>query len=145
MSWRAPTSNWLTTGPKIDEFERLICNYCGCRHGVAVSSGTGALEIAVQALGLPTGSEVITTPFTFAATSNALLYSGLVPVYADISQDTRNIDPDDIRKKITDKTKAILVVVFFKPLTVYPSLLIETVVKGIQFPLTRRKRFSTFT
>lgn len=103
-------SDWLTTGPKIDEFERLICNYCGCRHGVAVSSGTGALEIAVQALGLPTGSEVITTPFTFAATSNALLYNGLVPVYADISQDTRNIDPDDIRKKITDKTKAILFV-----------------------------------
>lgn len=103
-------SDWLTTGPKIDEFERVISNYCGCRHGVAVSNGTGALEIAIQALDLPRGAEVITTPFTFAATSNALLYNGLVPVYADISRETRNIDPADIRKKITDKTRAILFV-----------------------------------
>jgi UDP-4-amino-4,6-dideoxy-N-acetyl-beta-L-altrosamine transaminase len=103
-------SDWLTTGPNVDEFERSICDYCGCQHAVAVNSGTSALDIAIQSLALPKGTEVITTPFTFAATSNALLYNGLVPVYADISRDTRNIDPKDIRKKITDKTGAILFV-----------------------------------
>lgn len=103
-------SDWLTTGPKVEEFERSICGYCGCQHAVAVNSGTSALDIAIQSLELPKGTEVITTPFTFAATSNALLYNGLVPVYADISRDTRNIDPKDIRKKITDKTGALLFV-----------------------------------
>jgi len=103
-------SDWLTTGPKVDEFERSICDYCGCKHAVAVNSGTSALDIAMQSLELPKGTEVITTPFTFAATSNALLYNGLVPVYADITRDTRNIDPEDVRKKITDKTRAVLFV-----------------------------------
>ena len=103
-------SDWLTTGPKVEEFERSICGYCGCQHAVAVNSGTSALDIAIQSLELPKGTEVITTPFTFAATSNALLYNGLVPVYADISRDTRNIDSKDIRKKITDKTGALLFV-----------------------------------
>ena len=103
-------SDWLTTGPKVEEFERSICDYCGCQNAVAVNSGTSALDIAIQSLELPKGTEVITTPFTFAATSNALLYNGLVPVYADISRDTRNIDPNDIRKKITNKTGAILFV-----------------------------------
>jgi UDP-4-amino-4,6-dideoxy-N-acetyl-beta-L-altrosamine transaminase len=103
-------SEWLTTGPKVPEFERSICDYCRCTNAVAVNSGTSALDIAIQSLELPKGTEVITTPFTFAATSNALLYNGLVPVYADISKDTRNIDPTDIRKKITDKTGAILFV-----------------------------------
>ncbi len=103
-------SDWLTTGPKVDEFERSISDYCGCQHAVAVNSGTSALDIAIQSLAFPKGTEVITTPFTFAATSNALLYNGLVPVYADISRNTRNIDPADIRKKITNKTGAILFV-----------------------------------
>ena len=103
-------SDWLTTGPKVDEFERSICDYCGCNYAVAVNSGTSALDIAVQSLELPHGAEVITTPFSFAATSNALLYNKLVPVYADIIKDTRNIDPADIRKKITKKTGAILFV-----------------------------------
>jgi UDP-4-amino-4,6-dideoxy-N-acetyl-beta-L-altrosamine transaminase len=104
------TGDWLTTGPKIPEFEKSICDYCECQNAVAVNSGTSALDIAVQSLGLPKGTEVITTPFTFAATSNALLYNGLVPVYADITRDTRNIDPENIRKKITKKTGAILFV-----------------------------------
>lgn len=103
-------SDWLTTGPKVDEFERSVGDYCGCQHAVAVNSGTSALDIAVQSLELPKGTEVITTPFTFAATSNALLYNGLVPVYADITKDTRNIDPIDIRKKITKNTRAIIFV-----------------------------------
>lgn len=107
---KALTSDWLTTGPLIDEFERQLCFYTCGKHAVVVNSGTSALDIAVQALEMPTGSEVITTPFTFAATSNALLFNGLVPVFADIVQETRNIDPDSIRERITSRTKAIMYV-----------------------------------
>jgi UDP-4-amino-4,6-dideoxy-N-acetyl-beta-L-altrosamine transaminase len=103
-------SDWITTGPKIKEFEDALCSYIGCRHCVAVNSGTSALDIAVQALELPKGSEIITTPFTFVATSNAIIYNGLKPVFADICSDTFNIDPEDIRRKITKDTKAILYV-----------------------------------
>lgn len=103
-------SDWLTTGPKVPEFEEALSHYVGARHAVAVNSGTSALDIAVKALNLPRGSEVITTPFTFAATSNAMLYNDLVPVFADIKRETRNIDPEDIRKKISPQTKAIIYV-----------------------------------
>ncbi len=103
-------SDWITTGPRIKEFEDALCAYIECKYCVAVNSGTSALDIAVQSLDLPKGSEVITTPFTFVATSNAIIYNNLVPVFADISRDTFNIDPEDIRKKITKKTKAIIYV-----------------------------------
>lgn len=103
-------SDWLTTGPKVSEFERAICDYIGCKYAIAVNSGTSALDIAVASLNLPKGSEVITTPFTFAATSNALLYNDLKPIFADIDRDTRNIDPEDIERKITPRTKAIIYV-----------------------------------
>ena len=103
-------SDWITTGPKIKEFEDALCSYIGCRYCVAVNNGTSALDIAVQSLELPEGSEVITTPFTFVATSNAILYNGLKPVFADICSDTFNIDPEDIRRKITNYTKAIIYV-----------------------------------
>jgi UDP-4-amino-4,6-dideoxy-N-acetyl-beta-L-altrosamine transaminase len=103
-------SDWLTTGPQVPAFERVITKYIGCRHAVAVNSGTSALDIAFQALNLPKGSEVITTPFTFAATNNALLYHDLIPVFTDIEKGTRNIDPDQIRKNISPKTKAIIFV-----------------------------------
>ena len=103
-------SDWITTGPKIDELENALCRYIGCRYAVAVNSGTSALDIAVQTLNLPKGSEVITTPFTFAATSNSLLYNNITPVFADIEKDTRNINPDEIKKKITEKTRCIIYV-----------------------------------
>ncbi len=103
-------SGWITTGPKIKEFEDALCSYIGCKHCVAVNSGTSALDIAVQALELPKGSEVITTPFTFVATSNAIIYNGLKPVFADICSDTFNIDPEDIKRKIKKDTKAIIYV-----------------------------------
>jgi UDP-4-amino-4,6-dideoxy-N-acetyl-beta-L-altrosamine transaminase len=103
-------SDWITTGPKIAEFEDALSSYIGCKYAVAVNSGTSALDIAVQTLNLPAGSEVITTPFTFVGTSNAILYNNLQPVFADIKKGTRNINPDDVRKKITDKTKAIIYV-----------------------------------
>jgi UDP-4-amino-4,6-dideoxy-N-acetyl-beta-L-altrosamine transaminase len=103
-------SDWITTGPKIKEFEDALCAYLGCRYCVAVNNGTSALDIAVQALDLPEDSEVITTPFTFVATSNAIIYNDLKPVFADICSDTFNIDPEDIRRKITNNTKAIIYV-----------------------------------
>lgn len=104
------TSDWLTTGPYIEKFEKSLCEYTGAHHAVVVNSATSALDIAVQALELAPGSEVITTPFTFAATNNALLYNTITPVFADIQRETRNIDPEDIRRKITEKTRAIMVV-----------------------------------
>lgn len=103
-------SNWITTGPKIKEFEDALCAYIGCKYCVAVNSGTSALDIAVQSLDLPEGSEIITTPFTFVATSNAIIYNCHRPVFADICSDTFNIDPEDIRRKITKNTKAIIYV-----------------------------------
>jgi UDP-4-amino-4,6-dideoxy-N-acetyl-beta-L-altrosamine transaminase len=103
-------SDWITTGPKIAEFEEALCRYISTKYVVAVNSGTSALDIAVQTLNLPAGAEVITTPFTFVATSNAVLYNNLKPVFADIEKETRNINPEEIRKKITDKTKAIIYV-----------------------------------
>ena len=103
-------SDWITTGPKIAEFEDALCSYIGCKYAVAVNSGTSALDIAVQTLNLPAGSEVITTPFTFVGTSNAIIYNNSKPVFADIEKGTRNINPDEIRKKITDNTKALIYV-----------------------------------
>jgi UDP-4-amino-4,6-dideoxy-N-acetyl-beta-L-altrosamine transaminase len=103
-------SDWLTTGPAVDLFEQNLADYVGARHAVAVNSGTSALDIAVQTLALPKGSEIITTPFTFAATSNAILYNGHVPVFADIDPATRNIRPDEIRRQITSRTRAIIYV-----------------------------------
>ena len=103
-------SDWITTGPKIAGFEDALCRYIGCNYAVAVNSGTSALDIAVQTLNLPAGSEVITTPFTFVGTSNAILYNNLKPVFADIEKETRNINPEEVRKKITKNTKAIIYV-----------------------------------
>jgi UDP-4-amino-4,6-dideoxy-N-acetyl-beta-L-altrosamine transaminase len=105
-------SEWITTGPMVEKFEDAICEYIGCDYAVAVNSGTSALDIAVQCLNLPKGSEIITTPFTFAATSNSIVYNNLKPVFVDISKETRNINPDEIRKKITKKTKGISFVDF---------------------------------
>ncbi len=103
-------SDWITTGPKIKEFEDDLCKYIGNKYCAAVNSGTSALDIAVQSLNLPKGTEVITTPFTFVATSNAIIYNGLEPVFADICHDTFNIDPESIKRKITQKTGAIIYV-----------------------------------
>jgi UDP-4-amino-4,6-dideoxy-N-acetyl-beta-L-altrosamine transaminase len=103
-------SDWITTGPKIAEFDDALCRSIGCKYAVAVNSGTSGLDIAVQTLNLPAGSEVITTPFTFVATTNAIIYNNSKPVFADIEKETRNINPDEVRKKITEKTKAIIYV-----------------------------------
>lgn len=101
-------SDFLTTGPKVKEFEEEIANYVGAKYAVAFSNGTAALHGACHAAGIGEGDEVITTPITFAASSNCVLYSGGIPVFADINDKTFNIDVDDIAKKITNKTKAII-------------------------------------
>lgn len=102
--------NWITTGPTVAEFETAFKKVVHAECAVAVNSGTAALDIAVGSLELPLGSEIITTPFTFAATANAIVYNGLIPVFADIQKETWNIDPIDVKKKITSKTKAIICV-----------------------------------
>jgi len=103
-------SDFLTTGPRVAEFEKSLCSFTGASHAIAVNSGTSALDIAVGALGFPAGSEIITTPFTFAASANCALYNGCKPVFADINPHTLNIDPAQVEKKITKKTKAIVCV-----------------------------------
>ena len=103
-------SKWITTGPSITAFEKAIAEYTKAKFAVAVNSGTAALDIAVGALGLTPGDEAITTPFTFAATSNALLYHAIKPVFADIDPQTWNLDPRDVRRKITPRTRAVIVV-----------------------------------
>lgn len=102
----------LTQGPKIPEFEAKVAQYCGAKYAVAVNSGTAALHIACCAAGITTGDEVITSPITFVASANCVLYCGGRPVFADVRPDTVDIDPDDIKKKITPKTKAIIPVHF---------------------------------
>ena len=103
-------SDYLTTGPKIAEFEQAVASYTGAKYAVAISNGTSALHAACFAAGIGQGDEVITTPLTFAASANCVLYCGGTPVFADVDPYTYNIDPKDIRKKITDKTKAIIAV-----------------------------------
>lgn len=105
-------SDYLTTGPKIEEFEKAVAGYVGVKYAVAISNGTAALHAACYAAGIGEGDEVITTPITFAASANCVLYCGGTPVFADIDERTYNIDPDDIRRKITSRTKAIIAVHF---------------------------------
>ncbi|MDA8164122.1 MAG: UDP-4-amino-4,6-dideoxy-N-acetyl-beta-L-altrosamine transaminase [Desulfobacteraceae bacterium] len=103
-------SDWLTTGPKVGELEKAVASYCGARHGVAVSSGTAALHAAMHALGIGPGDEVIVPAITFVATANCVVYQGGTPVFADVEPDTLLIDPADVERKITGKTKAIIAV-----------------------------------
>mgnify|MGYP004533860387 FL=1 len=105
-------SDFLTTGPVIEEFEKKVADYVGAKYAVAVANGTAALHSACYAANIGKGDEVITTPITFAASSNCAFYCGAVPVFADIDPKTYNIDPSDVEKKITDRTKAIIAVHF---------------------------------
>ncbi len=106
----------LSLGPKLVEFEKNIAEYAGAKHAVAVNSGTSGLHLCVRALGLKAGDEVITTPFSFVASANVLLYEKCVPVFVDIDLKTLNIDANKIEAAITAKTKAIMVVhVFGRP------------------------------
>ena len=101
--------DWLTTGPDVERFEQAFARWNGTGYAVAVSSGTAALHAATFAAGFGQGDEVITTPLTFAATANCLLYQGATPVFADIDPDTLCIDPEQIRRRVTSRTQGIIV------------------------------------
>ena len=105
-------SDYITCGPKVDELETALCELTGARYAVAVNSGTSALHCACIAAGIGPGDEVITTPLTFAASANCVLYCGGKPVFADVDPDTYNIDPKSIEKLINEKTKAVIAVDF---------------------------------
>ena len=105
-------SDFITQGPKVKEFEDKVANYCGAKYAVAVSSGTAALHIACLAADIKDGDEVITTPISFVASSNCVVYCGGAPVFADIDPETINIDPKQIKGKIGPRTKAIIPVHF---------------------------------
>ena len=101
-------SDWLTTGPKVGEFEEAFAAYVGARHAISFSSGTAALHAAAFAAGLKEGDEAITSPMTFVATANCVLYQHARPVFADVCSDTLNIDPEQIASRINSKTRVIL-------------------------------------
>jgi dTDP-4-amino-4,6-dideoxygalactose transaminase len=101
-------SGWLTMGQKTIEFEKAIAEYIGVDHAIAVNSCTAALHLSLLASGVKPGDEVITTPFTFAATGNVIVHCGAKPVFVDIEPDTYNIDPRGIQEAITEKTTAII-------------------------------------
>lgn len=101
-------SGSLAQGAKVEDFEREFAEYLGVRHAIAVCNGTAALHLAMLAHGIGKGDEVITTPFTFIASANSILFTDARPVFADIDPDTYNIDPVQIKKRLTKKTKAIL-------------------------------------
>lgn len=103
-------SDWLTTGPKVGEFERAFASYVGAREAVAVSNGTAALHALMRALGVGPGDEVIVPTMTFAATSNAALYEGATPVFADVDAKTLLLDPASVEARITPRTKAVVAV-----------------------------------
>ncbi len=108
----AMKSSWITTGPKMRLFENNFKKYIGSKYAIAVNSGTAALHVSTSSINIMPGDEVITTPFTFVATANCVVYRGGTPIFADIKRDTYNIDPNEIRKKITKNTKAIIPVHF---------------------------------
>jgi len=101
-------SGWITTGPKVEKFTAAFCEYVGGRYGVPVSSATAGLHVALLALGIGPGDEVITTPMTFVATLNTIVHCGGVPVLADIDAATLNIRVEEIEKKLTPRTRAIV-------------------------------------
>ncbi|MCR4788098.1 MAG: UDP-4-amino-4,6-dideoxy-N-acetyl-beta-L-altrosamine transaminase [Lachnospiraceae bacterium] len=103
-------SDYLTCGPKIGELEKKLCDITGAKYAVVCANGTAALHIACMAAGVKDGDEVITTPITFAASANCALYCGARPVFADINPETYNIDPENVKKLTTSKTKAVVAV-----------------------------------
>jgi len=101
-------SGWLTTGPRTAELERRFAEYVEARHALAVASGTAALHLALVALGVGAGNEVITSPITWPATANVIVHTGAAPVFADVRESDLNIDPDEVARLVGPRTKAIL-------------------------------------
>jgi dTDP-4-amino-4,6-dideoxygalactose transaminase len=105
-------SGWLTTGPRAHAFEEAFAGMTGSPHALAVNSGTSALHLALAAVGIKAGDEVVTTPLTFCACANVIVQLGATPVLADICEDDFNIDPEQVICRITDRTKAVMAVDF---------------------------------
>lgn len=103
-------SDWLTTGPKVAEFEEAFSDFVDVKEAVAISNGTAALHAAVYAADIGSGDEVIISPMTFASSANCVVFQGGKPVFADVDPDTLLIDPAEVEKKITSRTKAIIAV-----------------------------------
>jgi perosamine synthetase len=103
-------SDWLTTGPKVEEFETAFAAETGAAHAVAVSSGTAALHLAMAALGIEPGDEVVVPALTFAASANCVVYCGGTPVFADVDPHTLLLDVEDVERRITPRTRAIVAV-----------------------------------
>jgi len=101
-------SGWWGTGPKVQKFEKDFSKYTDAKYAVAVNSATAAMHLGLDILGIEPGDEVITTPLTFVSTANVILHSGAKPIFADVDKETGNIDPKEIEKKITKKTKVII-------------------------------------
>lgn len=106
-------SGWLTQGPKVKEFEQKFAEYHNARHALATTSCTTALHLALAALGVKEGDEVIVPAFTWVSTANSILYCGAKPIFADVSVETNNIDPQHLKKLRTSRTKAIIPVHLF--------------------------------
>lgn len=106
----AVQSGWVSQGPKVAEFERMVADYCGTAHAVAVCNCTAALHLSLQALGIGPGDEVICPSMSFIATANSIRHAGATPVFADVDPLTYNLDPDAVEAAITPRTKAIMVV-----------------------------------
>lgn len=103
-------STWITMGPKVERLEREVASYVGAKHAIAVSNGTAALDVALKMLGIRPGDEVILPALTYIATANAVLYQHATPVLADVEAETFNLDPRDVARRITPKTRAILAI-----------------------------------
>ena len=101
-------SGWLTTGPRAAELEDRFAAYAGAKHALAVSSGTAAMHLALVALGIGPGDEVITTPITWPATANVIVHTGATPVFADVRETDLNVDPERVAGLVTPRTKAIM-------------------------------------
>ena len=112
-------SGWLSIGPKVEEFENKIADYIGVKHAIAVNSGTSGLHLLIKAYDIKEGDEVITTPFSFVASTNCILFERAKPVFVDINPETLEMDIEQIKDKITERTKAILAVdVFGHPMDI---------------------------
>jgi len=107
---RVIESGWVTQGPRVAEFEQALAAMCGAAHGVAVSSCTTALHLALLCVGVEPGDEVIAPSMSFIATANAIVHTGATPVFAEVDPETFNLDVDDTRRRISSRTKAILLV-----------------------------------
>jgi UDP-4-amino-4,6-dideoxy-N-acetyl-beta-L-altrosamine transaminase len=105
-------SDWLTQGPAVESFERAVADYCGVKYAVAVANGTAALHLAALAAGFGAGDEVVTSPVTFVASANCILYAGATPVFADIDPRTYCIDPEQVKTRLSPRTRGLIPVHF---------------------------------